>query len=1361
MSETEQADSLVGAVIAARYRIEALIGRGGMGHVYRAVDVGKNHTVALKRLHEVVRCEAEMCALFEREYQTLAGLSHPCIIKAYDYGLEGDCPYYTMELLTGRELRALVPMPWQRACVVLRDVASALALLHSRRQVHRDISARNVHVLPDGRARLIDFGALTPMGSQASIVGTPPHVAPEVFYLQPIDGRADLYALGALAYLILTGRHAYPARKLPELLDLWRAKPRDPAELRPDLPAALCRLVLSLLSLDRLARPSSAAEVIDRLAAIAGLPSEDSPAISTSYLIMPTLVGREAQTLHFRKKVLQAVRQRGAALMIAAGSGRGRSRLLTSFWLEARLLGVTVLHADATKEGDYATARALVKSAFEVLPAPAEAALTSPIAELFGRASPETEPPPQSNGTLPSRTGEPRAPIHEALVHFFVELSKARCLLVSVDDLERCDVHSLAMLLALARELRENRLLLVTTADERSLKEFSALRLLANASFRISLAPFSPVQTRELLGSVFGEVPHLKLTADWIHGVASGSPAISMQLAQHLVDRGLARYEGGSWTLPQDPKLLSLPGGVAEAFAAKIDALSCEARTLANALALCVHGYALRTADWARFLYDTPSSSSVRARLAVHRVLDELVAADLIAIENDAPFLRQRAWGDALRARLEPRERAALERRLVEAYGGSNCREPLVLAHHLFEAGDAEAALDTVMACLPASAEASEAGWRNHALEAACFERALATARRLGRSRAVTSPLLVILTSLAHHHDTALLRYADEAIAQLRIDIGLDHLKQLDHLTDPFERIKCCLALAARAYDEASPAERGLPPSAAVDGFARAVARTVSGCLRTLDAWRAAPLPDLIRPLGALSLALRGMGDVAWILKRYTCGEAHETFRLELMNSWKKPVPELPETLRTTATRLSILHHAWYRSEMGSLHGLVYADELEKVSHDVPYAWDIRFGVHLFQGEMLAAELCRERRDVLSLQARDTHTHLLVNVHLEARAYALCGDLIGLKRTLDPISDQASVHRGWKPVYHWALAEYHRLRGELDGARRELELGLGLVSAATHRVWAWTMSAYLETLLAQDDVQRALALAERVLRDLDVHDLSHVHTIPLSMSVALVMARAGEPERAARIAETAIEAFRSDGGGGVPLARLVESRAKIARWTADDESFERYRAELEALSRRMENTAVIARYEAFVRDASASDAARPAVCRAPIEPSAAAARAELLACANRAQRFHHALTLLARAAGSERALLFAFRNKQLSCAARHGIVDSTAELEGILRTYISAEIEDSTAATMTRGDATSLGGGIPDDWVDGDQVPYAFKLLTLPRDGQCFVGGIAVLARPGTGSGLSFQLMQAVCQALAELGDLELLAAAR
>ncbi|HEY6881168.1 MAG TPA: serine/threonine-protein kinase, partial [Polyangiales bacterium] len=243
--------------MAGRYELGEELARGGMGAVYRVVDHTTGRTLALKRS---LSHHATGRSALQREYQTLVTLRHPHIIQVYDFGVDEVGPYYTMELLDGVDLRAKCPLPWRELCAYLRDIASSLALLHSRRLIHSDVTVGNVRLTSEGRAKLLDFGALATFGRNEQLAGTPPMISPEALSHGELDQRADLYALGGTAYFALCGQHAYPASSLAVLPAIWeRGRPRAPSALVPGIPAELDELVLSLLELDRDARPTSAA----------------------------------------------------------------------------------------------------------------------------------------------------------------------------------------------------------------------------------------------------------------------------------------------------------------------------------------------------------------------------------------------------------------------------------------------------------------------------------------------------------------------------------------------------------------------------------------------------------------------------------------------------------------------------------------------------------------------------------------------------------------------------------------------------------------------------------------------------------------------------------------------------------------------------------------------------------------------------------------------------------------------------------------------------------------------------------------------------------------------------------------------
>lgn len=342
-----------------------------MAIVYQVLDTTTKRKLALKQLtkerNEKQKGSAE---LFEHEYHVLSQLSHPRVIEVYDYGVENDTPYYTMELLDGGDLREISPLPWRQACSLLRDVCSALSLLHSRRKIHRDLTPRNVRCTKNGKAKLIDFGAMVPMGHCKYVVGTPPFTAPEVVNVLALDARTDLYSLGATAYYVLTRRHAYPARNFRELRDMWRLPPKPPSSIVAEIPRDLDSLVMSLINLDSMARPVNAAEVMERLSVIASLETDEQLLISNSYLSTPTLVGRDRDLLKVRKQIVRAYRGHGSTIIIEGASGVGRSRFLDACVLEGKLAGATVLRADAGDKhiGNWGIARTIVAQLIDGLP---------------------------------------------------------------------------------------------------------------------------------------------------------------------------------------------------------------------------------------------------------------------------------------------------------------------------------------------------------------------------------------------------------------------------------------------------------------------------------------------------------------------------------------------------------------------------------------------------------------------------------------------------------------------------------------------------------------------------------------------------------------------------------------------------------------------------------------------------------------------------------------------------------------------------------------------------------------------------------------------------------------------------------
>ena len=203
------------------YEIEAILGRGGMGDVYKAYDPRLKRYIALKLLTPGLAEDTGFRERFLRESELAASLDHPSIVPIYDAGDVGGQLYIAMRYVEGTDLKALIredgALAPARAVALLAQLADALDTAHERGLVHRDVKPSNALLDAAGHLYLADFG-LTQSTSDRSeltaagqIVGTVDYVAPEQIEGEETDGRADLYSLGCLLYECLTGRGALPA----------------------------------------------------------------------------------------------------------------------------------------------------------------------------------------------------------------------------------------------------------------------------------------------------------------------------------------------------------------------------------------------------------------------------------------------------------------------------------------------------------------------------------------------------------------------------------------------------------------------------------------------------------------------------------------------------------------------------------------------------------------------------------------------------------------------------------------------------------------------------------------------------------------------------------------------------------------------------------------------------------------------------------------------------------------------------------------------------------------------------------------------------------------------------------------------
>ncbi|MFG2951822.1 serine/threonine-protein kinase [Streptomyces adustus] len=273
-----------GLLLGERYELQRMLGRGGMGQVWEGRDLRLKRPVAVKVLSSAGPLEPRDLALFRREAEIGAMLSHPGITTVFDLGSpadDGRTPWYlVMERLVGRSFakelaRHSGGLPVERVTDLAGQVVSALGAAHAQGVVHRDIKPANLFLQESGLVKICDFGISRPANAThlltgVQVAGTLPYMAPEQFASLAVDHRSDLYALGCVLYELLVGTTwVDPTTGWPgAMYQHHHVTPPSLAASRPDVPGDLDRLVLDLLAKAPADRPPDAAAVAARLQAI-------------------------------------------------------------------------------------------------------------------------------------------------------------------------------------------------------------------------------------------------------------------------------------------------------------------------------------------------------------------------------------------------------------------------------------------------------------------------------------------------------------------------------------------------------------------------------------------------------------------------------------------------------------------------------------------------------------------------------------------------------------------------------------------------------------------------------------------------------------------------------------------------------------------------------------------------------------------------------------------------------------------------------------------------------------------------------------------------------------------------------------
>ena len=266
----DRARFVAGTILNDRYRVVGLLGRGGMGEVYRAEDLKLEQPVALKFLPEALSVDGVALARFHREVRVARQISHRNVCRVYDIGEFDGLHFLSMEYIRGEELSSVLKrfgrLPVDKAAEIARQVCAGLAAAHDAGVLHRDLKPSNVMIDEKGDVRITDFGLaglVEEFGEGAALEGTPEYMSPEQLEGRELTSRSDVYSLGLVIYELFTGRKAFSAKTLNELLRLRRSEslPESPSRYVKDLDPLVERVIERCLSADPKDRPASALQV--------------------------------------------------------------------------------------------------------------------------------------------------------------------------------------------------------------------------------------------------------------------------------------------------------------------------------------------------------------------------------------------------------------------------------------------------------------------------------------------------------------------------------------------------------------------------------------------------------------------------------------------------------------------------------------------------------------------------------------------------------------------------------------------------------------------------------------------------------------------------------------------------------------------------------------------------------------------------------------------------------------------------------------------------------------------------------------------------------------------------------------------
>ena len=552
----------------SKYEILQELGHGGMGRVFKARDTVNDKVVAIKKLTSRLVLSPKATLLMRNEFRTMTQLNHPNAVEVYDYGIEDGVPYYVMEYIDGDDLNELRDLSVEQGVDILIQICQVLSYFHSRNLIHRDLKPGNVKLLKDGQIKVIDYGLMTQLGVPASarITGTCEYLAPEAITGGVLDERTDLYALGVLAYELLTGELPFTGTRLEVLKGQLKTIPKEPRSMALSVPETLNDIVMTLLRKDPEDRYRDCESVIEDMAHLTSRErSVETTSQQQAYLYSSRMIGREKE-LEMGTKLLE---EGQGSLLVGAAAGVGKTRYLLTIKTQALVENWRCIKVDVhgTAHFLYGWVRQLCR-------------------QLEALSKDELA---QSNKELVNQLGKiPDGEVIRSLTNWLSELIRDGRIVLFSDDMQWADGKSLQIFNELLRAFRDKGLIFVTAFRNNEVAPTSPLWQTVDEgrSHYLEMGPLSKEQTRELLEHLLQPTKPTHEFLEMAFKASGGNAFDLIEFLQYLVATENLTRSHRSWSEPLSWDKLELPEEQSDRIIARVSRLSEAAKLLASAAAV-------------------------------------------------------------------------------------------------------------------------------------------------------------------------------------------------------------------------------------------------------------------------------------------------------------------------------------------------------------------------------------------------------------------------------------------------------------------------------------------------------------------------------------------------------------------------------------------------------------------------------------------------------------------------------------------------------------------------------------------------------------------------------------------------------